>query len=778
MSFRKETVQGRLKNRPQNYRKVASALLWVGICQWFCLPARAQEALPQFSVAGGWQTQSSWLKLSAEDPSFTIWYTLDGSQPVPDSCFRYDSPIPVSGNRVVSARCVSAGGERGPVLTQTYLFLADVLEQPADLGEDYPKGWGYNTADSVYPADYAMDPAICFSKEYASLMDTAFRSIPTLCLGVKPGYLFSHSTDPDTGGIYIHTEKSPGGYGKDWERPASLEYYDPSTGKSFQINCGLRLHGGNSRNPANSAKHSFRVSFRSKYGASKLKFRIFPDSTATKKFDHLVFRAGYNYTWIKNGSQKLYPGNIVQRENAQYIYDSFAKEVQLAMGDPATHRRFVHLFLNGYYWGLYEISEKINNDFAQAYLGGKDEDYDVVGDHNEVIDGTRDVYKKMYAAATAVGSDADDANYALLTDSAWLNLENFVDYMLINWYIGNGDWDENNWRLARSFVNPGKGFCYFVWDAETAFTDVDLDKVSAVKGDPSKMMSSLRKNPEFRLLAADVVQRQLFDGGPLSEEGAAAIYRKLADEIDLAIICESARWGDYRVLTKETEDTYTRNDWWIPRRDDLLADYFPQRTAVLLEQLKDYGLYPQVEAPVFGLPAGVYEADTLTVGLTSTAKKGTVYYTTDGSDPRTPYTSKPSATAGKAGSELQLFRSDNFVGGATDTLTVTARVLADKEWSAKVCRTYIMKARPDGWDGVRIAAIRHTATARGLQYELPVSARVTVEVYSADGRRVLSTRKELQPQGTHETSFEGLPAGFYLYRLTVDGRACTGRFVK
>lgn len=565
---------------------------------------------PIVSHPGGLQSEPIEVSLSVADPTLSIYYTLNGDRPTPRNGTLYEKAIKISSTTPLSAVTVNPDDmERtSPVVTRTYLFIDDIMRQPAEP-EGYPMTWSYYNSDSTfYPADYGMDQAICQSSVYHNDMVEAFGQLPSVCIVTNPDYLFSISESPDSGGIYVHTGKSYKKIGGEWERPASVEWYDPKSGASFQINCGLRLHGGNSRNPGNSAKHSFRLSFRARYGASKLNFRLFDDEGATTRFDHLVLRAGYNYTWIKNGKDNS--ATAVQRTDAQYIYDSFAKNVQLAMGHPATHNRFVHLYLNGLYWGLYNISEKINNDFVQAYLGGNDEDYDVVGDHFEVIDGDDTIYNEMYDTATGAPLDDDGQSYQALVDKALLDIDNYIDYMLINWYIGNIDWDNNNWRAARSRVNPGRGFKYFVWDAESAFTNVNLNIVSKVEGQPTMIMAALMTNADFRRRVSERVQLHLTNHGPLSPEGAAEIYQRLADEIDKAIICESARWGDYRKMVGDTKKTFTRNDHWLPRLRSLLKNYFPKRTDILMKQLTD---------------AGLYDPDMFN-GLHDTASMATVYY--------------------------------------------------------------------------------------------------------------------------------------------------------
>ncbi|MDO4801829.1 MAG: CotH kinase family protein [Prevotellaceae bacterium] len=548
-----------------------------------------QAQVVNFSPKGMFQTEAFELSLQPSNSKYQIYYTLDGTRPTKENAMLYSSPIKITTTTPVSAVCVDVDGVEYGIMAKTYIFLKDVYKQPANP-EGYPENWSRKDSKTYWKGYYKMDTSVTESDEYRDLMDDAMMAIPTVCITTNIDYLFSASDDENTGGIYVHTGKDASKVGDGWERPASIEYFDPETGGKFQLNCGLLLHGGNSRNPQNSAKHSFRVSFRKEYGEGKLKFKLFEDDDAVQKFDHLVLRAGYNYTWIKNGSKSMYPQNIVQRTNAQYIYDSWAKEVQHAMGHLFTHRRFCHLYLNNLYWGLYEICEKINDNFASAYLGGEDEDYDVI-DVNEMIDGTRDAYTTMYNTAMKVGAKANDNNYTKLQTNHLLDIENYIDYMLINWYIGNDDWDNNNWRCIRSRVNPGDGFKYLVWDAETAFTDVNYNKVEKKNGNPTAMMEVLKKNPDFKKTAQERIACHLTGDGILTPHRAAQLYSKIADEIDLPIICESARWGGYRVFTGESEETYTRNDHWLPHKQDLLENYFPKRTENMLSYLTKFGLF-------------------------------------------------------------------------------------------------------------------------------------------------------------------------------------------
>ena len=84
-------------------------------------------------------------------------------------------------------------------------------------------------------------------------------------------------------------------------------------------------------------------------------------------------------------------------------------------------------------------------------------------------------------------------------------------------------------------------------------------------------------------------------GGALTPEQTRARFIARATEIDMAIIAESARWGDYRRdmhVWAEPAYLYTRNDFWIPERDRIIDDYLPFRTNIVLNQYRGMNFYP------------------------------------------------------------------------------------------------------------------------------------------------------------------------------------------
>lgn len=735
-----------------------------------------QVLTPEFSVKRGYYEIPFKVSLSVSDTSANIYYTTDGTRPNLLKGKLYSTPIDINTTTPLSAVCIVNGIESS-VVTNTYLFIKDIVKQTSEPS-GYPKGWGTlqyslgnNAAGTRAPADYEMDSEICQSSEYKDLMDESLKKIPTLSIVTNPGYLFSYSIDPDTGGIYIYTgDVAKDSYnttntklGADWERPASVEYFNSSDLNEFQINCGLRIHGGNGRKSSNSPKHSFRLSFRSEYGFSKLNSDIFDEKKSATRFDHLVVRAPMNYSWIHN--------NSIQRSDAQYIVDRFSKLTQLDMGQISGHEKYIHVYINGLYWGVYSLAEKINNDFIAEYAPGDVTQFDVINDDNLnsiAVDGNITAYNLMM-------SYANSSNYNKLVSEKLLDCVNYVDYMILNYYIGNRDWDGNNWFAARNRITPENGFRYFSWDAENCLTDVNYNLVKIVDKTLTKMFNNLSKNIDFKLLVADRLQKHLFNGGALTTENSILRYQKLASLIDTAMISESARWGDYRkdIVGDLSAVLYTYKGHWLPRKQNLLSGYFPARSGVLLSQFKDAGYIPNTSAPFYNSQGGYL---TEQFDLTISAEKGLIYYTTDGSDPRTQGSSAVSPLA-------KIYSQPLHVVGSG---ILKSRAKNGAEWSAiaevsfKGMDSLIFISNETGLQFIETNTVSDIYYSNsGLYYTIPDKGTLKLEIFSIDGRLLMTYTDYYLTSGNKNTLLSNICniKGLYIYRLNFKDIIATGKII-
>jgi len=531
---------------------------------------------PSVDLQRGFYDQALVVTLSGHTPGSSMAYTTDGSQPTQDHGTLLtasdaqalpSAEISVDTTTVLRAVALHDDYWPSPVITHSYLFLEDVIQQPA-LPADLPEIWDGSSQDPV-AADYEMDPEIVDDPAYHDDLLAGLRDIPSLCIAMDPDDLFGAEN-----GIYVHSLQR----GSDWERPGSVELILPDGSTGFQVDSGVRIHGYGWRYHVYTRKHAFRLEFRDEYGPRKLEYPLFPDAPVDL-FDSIVLRCQGSRGWQ----------DFRDPEQSQYLRDAFARDTARDMGKDGGHAIFVHLYLNGLYWGLYNPVERPDARFAEERFGGDDEDYDAINRRvstNEAIDGDLVAYEEMLALADQ-GLQSDEAYAAI---QRYIDIDDLIDYMLIHQYTVNRDGPEeyqhNNMRGVRR-REEGAQFKFFVWDMEYSIweaTDnynIEVD----IEGSVSHVYAMLRDNAEFRARYAERAAGYLADGGALSAEVCAARWEARAQEIELAIVGESARWGD---AARETP--YTRDVEWADERQRLVTEFFPYRSEQLRLQLQAAGL--------------------------------------------------------------------------------------------------------------------------------------------------------------------------------------------
>ncbi|MBE3133516.1 MAG: CotH kinase family protein, partial [Acidobacteria bacterium] len=613
----------------------------------------------KFSVDRGFYDTAFAVAITCSTPSSSIYYTTNGSAPSTSNGTRYTVPVGINTTTTLRAVAVRSGWTSSDIDTETYIFLDDVLTQVRPAG--YPTSWGAGVAD------YDMDPNVVNNPAYADTLKEDLLAVPTMSIVMNVNDMFGPS------GIYSNTYAE----GDAWERACSVEYIYADGTTGFQENAGIRIYGGVGRDPAY-RKHSLRLVFRDIYGDTKLNYEFFEDSPVDQ-FDTLILRSNFNDAWHGSlGSQ------------SQYMRDRWASEAQLAMGQPSSHGNWVHLYINGIYWGLYNPVERPDATFAASYLGGDKADYDAINSYpQEPIAGDSVAWNAMMSLANA--GLTTDAQYQAIQQ--YVDVVNLADYVLLNHYLSNWDWDDHNWYAARK-REPGATFKFFSWDAEWVMYNGVLtsDYTGTNRADrPSHLFAQLMGNAEFKMLFADRVYKWCFNDGVLTPAAGQALWMQIAGEIDRAVVAESARWGD-----AQREPPYTRDGDWIPEQNWVMNTWFPARTNTLLTQYRNKNWYPSAAAPTFSKHGGVVQAG---YKLTMTGS-GTIYYTTDGTDPR--------LYGGTVSPGAQAYTSSGVI--ISDSKVIRARVLYNGVWSALHEAVFYIDASP----GLRVTEIMYNPAAPTL----------------------------------------------------------------
>jgi len=573
------------------------------------LPPRVADT--KFSMSRGFYDEPITVAITTATEGAIIYYSTNGSDPGPGSVFtpgkKYTEPLAIEETTVLRARAYKDGIEPTNIDTHTYLFTKDVIRQE-DEPDGYPARW-----ESNQTADYEMDPDVVDDPAYKDEIEEALKDIPTLSIVTDRDNLFGSN------GLYLNVTRRPQqGEGADfrYEYAVSAEFINVN-GESMQVPCGLRAQGGASRNADRSPKHAMSLRFRKNYGVGKLNFPLIEDSPMTS-FNAIHLRARYNNTW--------HHSNGGQQGRGQLMRDQFARDTALDMGfEGAGHGNYFHLYLNGLYWGIYNVHERMDHAHYADYYGGYAGEIDALNGGSPT-NGSLSEYNSMKSAVS-------NPNTTWERIEELVDIDDYIDWTIVQRWMGNHDLKNNgNWKAAGG--GPDElPWRFFLWDTERIIEEVNFNLPTPV-ADPTGILDDLSNRPEFVRRFGDRLQKHNFNGGALTPESNASRWLERADELHLAMIAESARWGDFR----RGNNPYTRDDDWLTEQKRILEDFFPDRVEEALDNFKDWGLYPNIAGVDLEQVGSAVEQDfnlKLSSKGVSLFNPGKIYYTLNGNDPST-----------------------------------------------------------------------------------------------------------------------------------------------
>ncbi|MFM7618405.1 MAG: CotH kinase family protein, partial [Bacteroidota bacterium] len=360
-----------------------------------------------------------------------------------DTSLLYTGPINIDVTTVVSARCFDPLALQLPSATEKNTYVINEA--------------------------YIGIPVISISTDDANLYDT---NIGIYVLG-PPDY--------NTGYPYFGAN-----FWEDWERFSYIEYIATDSTQKFEGCIGLKIHGGWSRAQP---QKSFRVKCRDEYGFSKINYPCIPDKPNVTEYK------GFN---LRNGGND-YGGSRMR--------DAFMH--RLTKGTHTDYMGYspVIVFLNGEYFGEYELRETLNKHWVESNWGYNSDEATVITENYldglDPNDGDLVDFNVMYNLIA--GADPTTADFYALADSL-IDLENFADYIITETYYGNGDWSNGYPNNIKFWHVPGQKWRMMLMDLDFGYglygaTANDNFIVQAIN-DPSIHMdvicSKLLQNIQFR----------------------------------------------------------------------------------------------------------------------------------------------------------------------------------------------------------------------------------------------------------------------------------------
>lgn len=300
---------------------------------------------------------------------------------------------------------------------------------------------------------------------YHYLFDAEKYELPVLSISSPPNTV----TGPD--GIYEHWER------RSSEAAINLALIEDGQ-ERFNIDCGLKIHGQGSRELD---KKSFQVRFRGEYGASTLEYQVFDDLPITS-FNALVLRSGS------------------EDANRAFLRDEFLTSLTAETMPEVLYQanRPVNLFIDGEYFGIYYIRERVTDDFAASHLGGSAEDIDMVKGWSNQEHGSRDDWMALMKFCRNNDlSIQENFDYVV----GQISLESFMDYYIARAYTGDRDYPnirhvrsrggDGLWRLVNFDIDWGFG-------TDPACFEQMIGKISDKSSLNTVVINALLQNAGFR----------------------------------------------------------------------------------------------------------------------------------------------------------------------------------------------------------------------------------------------------------------------------------------
>lgn len=355
-------------------------------------------------------------------------------------------------------------------------------------------------------------------------------TLPVMCLSTDPDNFFDYNTGiwadgPGYTSTFPHTGAN---YWKDWERPVHVNYIDEQGQAQLEFDAGVKIFGQYSR--ANAQK-SLSINMRDKYGVTEVCYPFFGESSATNVYSELVLRAsGQDY-------------------NMAHLRDVFCSSVVAGQMDlDYMDYRPVVVYLNGQYWGLYDLREKICESYVTNRYGCGEDQVDMIKGNSKVMSGSFADYDALLDYVQS--HDLSKAeNYRYVTDR--VDVQELVNYWIAETFFVNTD--TGNIKFYRTTDGVSK-WRWVMFDYDWALFPSThaqnyLEEIVNPRGHgvgrafSTVLMRELMKSADFRELFLSSYVKNLET--TFKTERMLEIFDRMMAEIEGEMPDQIARWNSH-----------------------------------------------------------------------------------------------------------------------------------------------------------------------------------------------------------------------------------------
>ncbi len=363
-------------------------------------------------------------------------------------------------------------------------------------------------------------------------------TLPVLSISMNPSNFSKVSKDP---------------WNEDLEVSAYAELYEADS--SFSIPCGFKLFGGATRGLA---KQSFSLKFKKQYGETELKYKVFDNRNYTN----------FNTLIVRSGSQD-YKSTMIRDELGTSIVDGVTNlDVQAY--------KAVILYINGKYWGVYFLREKVDEEFVSNHYNVSPVKTNIIRVDNDITYGTSADYNKLLNYVRN-NSLSKAANYNYVKER--VDIDSLIDFWIAEVWTTNND-IVNQRYFSNPNVENGK-WNYIFYDLDYAFYNESINYFNFMTdpdgvGNPVKynntLIRALMKSKEFKERFVERLSYNLNNVWTKKRinDKMNILYNTILPEMPR----NQERWG------------FTMNLW--KEELDELKDYINDRNEYLLKQIKSY----------------------------------------------------------------------------------------------------------------------------------------------------------------------------------------------
>jgi len=537
---------------------------------------------PTFSVNGGFYTEDISLSIHHPDPNVTIIYTLDGSDPdinnLSGTTYQYKNQYPFEIGQVPFDHFLSKSFESSEYTSP--LTITNRTNEPNDI--------------SIISSTYHEDPSFYIPNfnifKGTVVRAKAFKSgtlasdivtqsyfvhpegsgrftLPVISLSLSENKLFDYYDgiyvagldfdnwrlqNPNTEALWLST----GNYDRSGAASEQIGHFNYFINGNEVLNqrVGIRINGGGTRT---FQLKSLRLNARTELGAGSFNYPIFPNENYS------------NYTGLvlRNSGNDFYN---------TYYRDAFIHELIEKTGlDNQAYQPSV-VFLNGEYWGMLNIRERLDRHYFERKYGIPEADLEIIADGYQIDEGNDAHFQAMFSFLQN-NSLVEHANFEYINTQ--MDVDNFRDYFITNIFIQNTDWpgwntlfwrkntaynpnapygNDGRWRTAIKDTDAGFGLMLDISDHNT------LEFATAIGGTEwpnpewsTLILRRLLENDSFRLSFinrfADMMNTYFLPERvvSLSNQFASAISPEIIEQIERWSAPYSVSWWNASVALIE-----------------------------------------------------------------------------------------------------------------------------------------------------------------------------------------------------------------------------------